>query len=106
MRQPSALLYASLFVLALYVSAVLAQKFSPARHLRMFPYEFIPYEFYRAYGMLAHSELPYLIEQHPYYIFSSIYLVANFFYVAVCRWLARKRTLSGEALVFRNYYNY
>jgi len=104
-RQPSTLVYASLFVFALYVSAVLAQKFSPARHLRLFFYEFVPYDLYAAYEVYMWGHLQ-LIDAYPYHVFGAICFVVNFFYVAVCRWLARKCTLSGEALVFRNYYNY
>lgn len=43
---------------------------------------------------------------YPYYFLAVVGLAGNFLYRIVQRKLNRDRTLSGQALVFRNYYNY
>lgn len=106
MRRPSAPLYVSLFVVALYISGVLAQKFTPVRYLSMFDSEYVSLEVYTLYIASQIHDATALAEMYPYQACVGLGLIINFFYRLVQRRVSRQHTLSGEALVFRNYYNY
>jgi hypothetical protein len=105
-RRPSLLLYVGLFIAALYISGVLFQKVSPMWLLELNPDRLVSSEVYRFYGHARRYDSVMLSLMYPYSAFAVFSLVANFLYRAKERKHVRDRTLAGQSLVFRSYYNY
>jgi hypothetical protein len=105
-RRPSALLYAALLLFALYVCAVLSQKFAPLYLMLEFMGTVVSHEIYTAYFHWSVGGIIALIEEYPYYFAAITAVIVDFFYRIKERKEVRDQALGGRPLTFRGYYNY